>query len=262
MERNGTTLPFFTFLRLIFDCKLSWEPDLRCLRVKCERSQTVSEVLSARCWERISDGDAPTLPCKDCGSFVQGCAAASGLSVMDRVQDAGTHRTTGAFWTSHLNSLWNQEISFYQCVIFFFESALQSWQRNSNIQHAAMLVPLPATGTRFSHQVLDLWVYAFKASYSELAYNCLILFPLDFQELHPRFSYTLPTICELLRTREAWHPVTRSAGISVNSSNILTVHTCILKDLLSIGRQALLSYVTARHSDILYRSPATTLSYL
>jgi hypothetical protein len=110
---SNITLPFVMmvkFLGLIVDTKLSWEPHLRYLLVKCEQSLNVLEVLFGRSW----GGDQMailqlyhTLICSmiNYDIFVYDSATKSKLSIMDPVHNTGICLATGAFYTSHLESL-------------------------------------------------------------------------------------------------------------------------------------------------------------
>lgn len=102
---NNSSLPFVPrgkFLGLTLDSKLTLEPHLKWLRLKCELSQNVLRILSGRSWGpdwtvmfRLSLSLVQSKV--DCGSFVYGFAQESELSITEPVHNTDMCLATGAW---------------------------------------------------------------------------------------------------------------------------------------------------------------------
>jgi hypothetical protein len=103
--------PSVKFLGLLLDSKLTWEPHLWWLWVKCERSHRILQILIGSSWggdQMVMLWLYHTLICSktDYGGFVYGSATKSKLSVIDPIHHTGIHLATGAFHTNRIESLY------------------------------------------------------------------------------------------------------------------------------------------------------------
>jgi hypothetical protein len=107
---ENSALPFvlsLKFLGLFLDRKLSWEPHLRWLHVKCQGSLNMSKVLSGRSWGGDRTASTPNCPLQvKLWQLRVSLRHESKLSIIDPVHNMGIRLATGAFRTSRMESLY------------------------------------------------------------------------------------------------------------------------------------------------------------
>ena len=98
------------FLGLLFDCKLSWVPHLKDLKIKCSQALKVLRVLSHTSWG--ADRNHLTILYKAlvASKLAYGCevyssATRARLSILDPVHNAGIRLASGAFKSLAIPSL-------------------------------------------------------------------------------------------------------------------------------------------------------------
>jgi hypothetical protein len=153
---RNRVLPFvrtLKFLGLILDSKLSWEPHMRYLRVKCERSLNILKVLYGR--SRGGDrtvmlGLYPELICSktDSGSFVSASAKNSKMYITDRLHSSGLRPLAPFVPAARRVCMRNPANPNYPPGGIFSATTSRGWQRNPRILHTQPCsVPPVAIGT-------------------------------------------------------------------------------------------------------------------
>ena len=98
------------FLGLIFDCKLTWEPQIRNLKVKCMKAVDILKVLSCTKWgadrkHLLQLHRSLVISKLSYGSEIFSSASKSRLDSLNSVHNAGVRISTGAFRSSPISSL-------------------------------------------------------------------------------------------------------------------------------------------------------------
>lgn len=108
LTSNNSFIPVkleHTFLGLVFNCKLTFGPHIKDLRLKCQQSLNILRVLSHKSWRSnraflLRVYHSVIRSRLDNGSIVYGSTRASRLAILDPVNYYGPRLATGAFCTS------------------------------------------------------------------------------------------------------------------------------------------------------------------